>query len=501
MSTVTEDLIASQPPAPKKPRKKGNIALRAWRKLRTMRTAIILLFVLAAAASIGSFIPQRPVNDLAVFRWKELRPGLGAFFEHLGFFDVYGSAWFMAIYGLLLVSLVGCIVPRYRAFFKMVRSKPKPGVRGSHTFEGTTELSVDRAIDVAEKALRKRRFRTARIQGGVAAERGRSREGGSLIFHTAFLILLLGAGLGKGYGFSGQVAVVEGQGFSETRIAYDSIREGGMFGERHRNFVVDVNEFTVTFRPGGMAKDFVSNVTIRENGRAVRSSDIKVNKPLVHRGVSIFQLAWGWAPRVVISRHGKTLSDGNVIFLPEGAGWRGVLKIPQASPQAGVEMYFFPDFAIGKGDVPLNRSPLPNHPVVLYQEYRGDLGLTIPQSVYFLDKTRLSQGSAGGVALGAHQKLSGGLEISFPDLKKYTVFQVAADPGQWLALLGAALLLVGLIPSLYSSRRRVWVRAESTENGTRVSVSGLALQRKAAFGDEFGTIVRQLGRSFREGNG
>ncbi|MHB8513565.1 MAG: cytochrome c biogenesis protein ResB [Actinomycetota bacterium] len=493
MATVAEHVVVAPPV-----RKKPFLLLRAWRKLRTMRTAIILLFVLAGAASIGSFIPQRPVNDLAVFRWIQLRPTLGHVFDHLGMFDVYGSAWFMAIYGLLVVSLVGCIVPRYRALYRVLRSKPKAGVRGSHDFDGVTHHSPSETIEIARSVLRKRHFRTARIDGGVAGERGNLREAGSLIFHSAFLILLLGAGIGRAFGFSGQVAVVEGQSFAETRIAYDSIREGGLFGDRHRNFIVKVNEFNVTFKPDGMAKDFVSNVSIFENGHVTRTSDIRVNNPLVHKGVSIFQLAWGWAPRIVVSYHGKVLSDVNVVFLPEGDAWRGVVKIPEVSPQAGIEMFFFPDFVVGKGDIPGSRSPLPNHPVILYQAYRGDLGLTIPQSVYSLDKSRLVQADAGGIAIGGSHTLTGGLEISFPDLKKYSVFQVAADPGAPLALTGAALILVGLIPSLYSSRRRVWVRAEPAENGTRVRVSGLALQRKAAFAEEFGSIVRQLGRSFQE---
>ncbi len=470
-----------------------------------MRTAIILLFVLAAAASIGSFIPQRPVNELAVFRWKQLRPGLGAFFERIGFFDVYGAPWFMAIYALLLVSLVGCLVPRYRAFWRVVRTPPRPGVKGAHTFEGITDLAPGPALEAAERALRAKRFRTARGDdardnngGVVAGERGRWRETGSLMFHSAVLLLLLGVGVGKAYGFVGQVAIVEGDAFTETHVAYDSIREGSLFDERHRDFTLQVDDFTVTFRPNGLAKEFVSRVKLVENGRVIKDTDIRVNNPLVHKGISIFQLAWGWAPRIKVSKDGKPMADAPVVFLPDGGGWRGVVKIPQAKPQMGLEMNFFPDLVVDENNVPRNRSPMPNRPVVFFQEFRGDLGLTVPQSIYFLQKSGLAPGEVGAMTLGQTVKLPDGIVVEFTDLKQYTVFQIGADPGQHLALIAAVLLLVGLLPALYSSRRRVWVRVTPEGEGARVGVHGLALQRKGAFEQEFGAIVRTIGRSLRK---
>lgn len=471
-----------------------------------MRTAIILLFTLAAGASVGSFIPQRPINELAVIRWKTQRPGLGAFFEHLGFFDVYGAAWFVAIYALLLVSLVGCLIPRYRAFARVRRAQPKPGARGAHTFSGDAPLAPDAAIDIAERALRKRRYRTARIDGGIAAERGHWREGGSLIFHTAFLLLLLGVSLGKGFGFSGQVAIVEGDKFTETHIAYDAINEGRWFRERHRGFTLEVEDFNVAFHDDGIPKEFVSRVKMYEGDRVVRDGDIRVNNPMVHRGVSVFQLAWGWAPRIVIQKDGEVVHDAPVVFLPDGGGWRGVIKLPGAKPeQIGLEMFFFNDLTIGADDQPRNASPHPRRPVVFFQEYTGDLNLVRPQSVYEIDKRKMKAGETGAVLPDRAASLPSGYQISFPELKQYTVFQIASDPGQAVALGAAALILVGLFPSLYSSRRRVWVRVHPSasaggEPESRVEVSGLALQRKAAFEEEFGAIVRDLGRQFGGGS-
>ena len=60
----------------------------------------------------GSVIPQSNIAAAGVGRWKEDHPTLAPVYERLGLFSVYDSVWFSAIYLLLMVSLVGCIVPR-----------------------------------------------------------------------------------------------------------------------------------------------------------------------------------------------------------------------------------------------------------------------------------------------------------------------------------------------------------------------------------------------------
>ncbi len=68
-----------------------------WRTLRSMRTALVLLLLLALAAVAGSLVPQVGVADAriaATFRDHPLRAEI---FNQLGLFDVYGSWWFTLI--------------------------------------------------------------------------------------------------------------------------------------------------------------------------------------------------------------------------------------------------------------------------------------------------------------------------------------------------------------------------------------------------------------------
>ena len=85
--------------------------------------------------------------------------------------------------------------------------------------------------------------------------------------------------------------------------------------------------------------------------------------------------------------------------------------------------------------------------------------------------------------------------VSFTDLKQYSVLTLARDPWVPVVAGAAALLLLGLVPSLYVTRRRVWVRAvPAGAGGARVELAGLALQGKAAFEAELARLAQQVQR-------
>ena len=468
----------------------------AWRVLRRMRTAIILLLVLAAGSAVGSFFPQRPIQPGVVADWKAANPGWAPFAERLGLFDVYGAWWFMTIYVLLLVSLVGCIAPRYAAWARALRSRPRTTATLAvqpHYHAGTIALEPDAALRGAERVLRERRFRLARENGTLAAEKGHLREGGSLVFHTAILLLLFGMSVGKLFGHMGQVAVIEGETFRDTRIEYDSF-QGGRLYRGHAGVELTLESFDVSWHPNGMPKEFVSHVRLTD-GATEATDDVAVNSPMNHRGLRFHQLSWGWAPVLRLEQDGRVLYDGPTVFLTRGQTNRGVIKAPAAVPQqTGLDMLFLPDPEFDADGVPFNAGPEPDDPVVLVQHYLGDLGLERAQSVYTLDLRGMTLAETRAVRMGETVQLANGIELTFAGLKQYSVFQVSTNPGSIILLVAAILILVGLIPALYSSRRRVWVRAADRGGVVRVEIAGQALQRKAAFEEEFRALVRTIDR-------
>jgi len=90
-----------------------------------MRTALFLLLLLAVASVPGSIWPQRYIDAGRVADYLAQHRALGPWLDRLQMFDVYASAWFASIYLLLVISLVGCVIPRSRTHWR--DASPTPG--------------------------------------------------------------------------------------------------------------------------------------------------------------------------------------------------------------------------------------------------------------------------------------------------------------------------------------------------------------------------------------
>ncbi|MGH2541093.1 MAG: cytochrome c biogenesis protein ResB, partial [Actinomycetota bacterium] len=136
-----------------------------WRTLRSMRTALILLLMIGLASVAGSLLPQWPNTPERVIEYRAAHALWGAFFDRAGFFDVFGSWWFVLLTTLLFVSLIACLVPRTRALWRALRTPPVQA-REIDAFPCYTEMAVptgpDAALEAARRTLRRRRFRVAR---------------------------------------------------------------------------------------------------------------------------------------------------------------------------------------------------------------------------------------------------------------------------------------------------------------------------------------------------
>ena len=121
-------------------------------------------------------------------------PDLAPWYDRLSLFDVFSSPWFAAIYLLLFVSLVGCVLPRSRLHLAG-HARPAAGARRA-TSSGCrshaawpTDAAPRRACStrpcatLRAPAVPRRRARRTR----VGAEKGYLRETGNLVFHLALL--------------------------------------------------------------------------------------------------------------------------------------------------------------------------------------------------------------------------------------------------------------------------------------------------------------------------
>src|SRR5216683_7544148 len=100
-----------------------------WRQLTSMRTALVLLFLLAVASVPGSLLPQQGIDPAAVQQYYASHPALAPWLARLSLFNVFAAPWFAAIYLLLFLSLAGCVVPRSLCLARSARALPPPAPR------------------------------------------------------------------------------------------------------------------------------------------------------------------------------------------------------------------------------------------------------------------------------------------------------------------------------------------------------------------------------------
>ena len=194
-----------------------------WRQLTSMRTALILLLLLAAAAVPGSVFPQRSADPNGVTAYFDANPILAPILDKIQLFDVYTSAWFSAIYILLFTSLIGCVLPRTAAHARALRQPPVATPKNLKRMPAyksialATKKSQDGLLAKAQTVLKKQGYRVVRYDRDktitVSAERGYLRETGNLIFHFALVGVLIAVGFGGGFGGGGS----EGSGSPALR--------------------------------------------------------------------------------------------------------------------------------------------------------------------------------------------------------------------------------------------------------------------------------------------
>ena len=474
-----------------------------WRSLTSMRTALILLLLLALAGIAGSVFPQRGTDAARVEDWIAANPGTGPWLDRLGMFDVFASPWFAAIYLLLCISLIGCIVPRTAEFVSSARKPPPPAPSRLSRMPAYAQVAADEdALDVAEQFLRAHRWRVRRDADSIAAEKGYLHEVGNLLFHLCFIFLLLAVAVGGLFGWSARVIVVEGRGFTGSLTQFDSFRSGRLVDpDRIAPFSVILEDFTATFQESGQQRgaprQFEAKALVSQRpGAPEVEQEFSVNSPLVLPGVKVFLTGHGYAPQIKITRpDGTVVFDDAVVFLPRDGNQTsaGVVKLPDEDPGFALTGLFLPTATIDPVRGPISTFPDARDPQLFLGAFTGDI--PTGGSVYRLDTSGLERIGTKALRPGQTWELPDGTQVQFTGYRDFANLSLAHDPGRWLALIASVLVILGVSMSLLLQRRRVWVRMTGSPD-TVAEVAGLSKSGGGRVHDdvrEISTVVhRQL---------
>ncbi|MDN5976406.1 cytochrome c biogenesis protein ResB [Acidipropionibacterium jensenii] len=468
-----------------------------WGQLTSMRTALVLLFLLAAAAIPGSLIPQTASSAIKVADFAAAHPTLDAVYRRLGLYHVYTSTVFSAIYLLLFISLIGCIIPRITAHLRALRRQPPRTPARLDRLPEHAERTIDatpadaeRITAAARSWLRSRHYRVALDEdGSVRAERGIHRETGNLVFHVFLVVLLVAIGWNTLWGYKGSAVVVEGQGFSNNLTQFDDFHAGAMVNtDTLTPFSLVLKKFNVTFETGpvqrGAARQFAADVSLTRDGRTSEHT-LEVNHPLTLGSTNVHLLGHGYAPVVkVTDGNGHVAFQGAVAFVPQDGNFSstGVIKVPDARPdRLAFQGFFLPTASVGATG-PVSIFPDTYNPQLFLNAWYGkpipETGT--PQNLYVLNTTGMTQVSEKGQKVsfalrpGQGYRLPGGQgRIEFTGYQRWTKIQVSHSPGLPLLFASVLISVAGLCVSLFTRPRRLWLRVRPDGDRLTIQVGGL----------------------------
>ena len=291
----------------------------------SMRFAISMLTIIAIASMIGTVMKQ---NEPAPNYINQFGPFWAAVFDKFSLYALYSSWWFLLILGALITSTALCITRNGPKMLRDMRSW-RDNVREDslrnfhHKAEWRAAMARPALAAQTAQRLKDAGYRVKIVDKGqgtlVAAKKGAANKLGYIFAHSAIIVILVGGMLdsdlpirfqefffGKtayqGGGliaqiparhrlsadnptFRGNTMIPEGQASDTAIIA----RADGILIQP-LPFTIKLNKFIIDFYSTGMPRLFASEVVVHDNETGKEfPATIKVNEPLIYRGVAVYQ--------------------------------------------------------------------------------------------------------------------------------------------------------------------------------------------------------------------
>lgn len=446
--------------------KQSGFTQQIWDFFCSLKLTLFVLITLAITSIIGTIIPQFPNIDERY--WSTISAGRRAFYEKLGFFDMYHSWWFLALLTLFSINLIACSIKRLPHVFKYVSepattlSDAQQKVFTSHSLKlkGNLEDSKGKLTSFLSTHISQPVITP--VDGGyhLFAQKNPWCRLGVYVVHFSILVIMAGTIIGNLWGYKGFVAIVEGETINSIR--------GRNNKEIPLGFEVKCDQFNVTFyetpdgSPSRMPKEFKSILTLTENGKEIpdyKHVRVVVNEPLTYNGITFYQSSYGQANEsssyfFTVKSRGKSdeiklaLRPGTESKLPDGR-LVAILELAE-DPMQG------PAAVLGvrePGKDPSFFKVFMKHPTL--DELRGD------KLIFTFTGT---------------------------DARMYTGLQVNKDPGVWVVWIGCIMMCLGLCVAFFMSHKRIWIVLQPGH----ARIFGNASKNQPAFLMEFEKLSEEL---------
>lgn len=439
-----------------------------WAFLASVKLALFNLFTLSAVSIIGTVVQQ---NKPAEFYVELYGPNLARFMQTLSIPDMYNSWWFMILLTLFSLNLIVCSLERIPNAWRLVtmdnlKTDPerlkKMGMRKSVPIEG----SLDEAVEKTSTYLSGKGWKTDKrdLDNGTLlfSQKGAWTRFGVYVVHVSILIILIGAIIGSSriaisilknpnFAFKGGVNIPETQ---QSDVVYSFLTKKPL----PLGFTVRCDSFKIDYYPNGMPKDYVSVLTVLENGQEVLTKVVEVNKPLIYKGITFYQSSYQpYQDYILTVKNQKTgLETTDLVPYAKQVTWKeGGARFGIINMQSRGE-------AISRFKI-------------WFTDDQGE------PSKFWLEPNReaLIERPSGTYTLSAKQLYATGL-------------QVAKDPGVWWVYSGCGIMMLGLVIAFFMSHRKVWALVREEEGKVTVLFAGSANKNKLGFEKTFSTLVEDM---------
>ncbi len=469
-----------------------------WDWLCSMKVNVIVLILLALTSIFGTVIPQgKPatewltnikINEPALFEWYD-------FIKFTQLDNMYHSWWYIGLLGLLCITITCCSIDKFPVVWRFFTA-PKRDLDNNQIKWMPLIETVTIKADMTETIEKYRGFLSKNVSGTVLqtqvdeeqhlfAEKGVYSRLGVYVTHLSLLVIITGALIGVFFGYKGSIDLYE---FDPPK-SWMWLRDGNT-DKMDMGFMLQCNGYETTYyAPGNIPKnrnvnfitngretrgrqpnEYVSNITVTDNGKVVDTVYVKVNHPLKYNGFTFYQSSYGPA----MTRDQQTGEPRPVFY--------AIVDAYRKSDGVQLMSNYLVD-----STRPVN-IPGTLDSIILETYSEGSLnGKSAKFNLYKRD------GSSN--SFWVHKKYpekederEGDYKFLLRQVKpkQYTVFQVAKDPGVWTVYTGCGLMIIGTLMAFFLSHKRFWIRLDDEKNGKiKVTFAAIAHKNKENFEVDF----------------
>lgn len=431
--------------------------------LSSLKLTISLLLILAIVSVFGTIIPQNasPQEYLQFYKLSTYK-----ILMILGLLDMYHTPWFFFLLAFLCLNLICCSWKRFKSTWKILTSSIP---QDETSWQKLSPRSLFLTGSDGEEMLMKIKkvfakfYPPLKIQRAphillLSAEKGKFSRLGVYFIHLSILVILTGALIGFYAGFRGQINIKEGE--RADRIFLKNGQEVFFPG-----FTLRLENFSVSYYPTGVPREFKSVISILENGQKIITAPILVNQPLTYKGITFYQASYGIIGLNKVILDIEDLNSGRKFTIPAFLEKENL--IPESSLVIRLNR-FLSDF---QGLGPALQINISN--------FSGS-----PENFWiFINHPDFSVGEK---TKRFQVRVKEWSPVYFSGL------QVNKDPGVEIVWLGCSLMLVGFYLTFFNTHRRLWMKLGEARNGFFLEIVAFSNRDRQNLEKELQYLERSL---------